>query len=218
MTSKNHIYFVPGLAASPKIFEFLDLSGSNAEITYLDWLIPTSKKESIQSYAKRMCDRIKHPNPILIGVSFGGVMVQEMSKLIPCKKIFIISSIKTKNEMPKSLVITKKTRMYRLFPTRLLRKIDRLEKIKWGRRIQNRIKLYKKYLSMTDETYIPWAIYQVLHWNQTKPLQNIIHIHGDRDEVFPIKYIHSCEVVKGGTHVMIINKAKTIGQLIQSHL
>jgi len=218
MSDKPHIYFVPGLAASTDIFEYLDFTNISADITYLDWLIPTSKKEALSAYAQRMCDRIKHPNPILIGVSFGGVMVQEMSKLINPKKVIIISSIKSKSEMPKKLLFIEKTKMYRLFPTKLVRNIDRLENVKLGPKLRNRVSLYKKYLSMRDETYLPWAIYNVLHWNQTAPQKNLIHIHGDRDEVFPIKYIKSCEVVPGGTHVMILNKAKTIGQLIQSHL
>ena len=92
MSSKIHIYFVPGLGANTKIFEFITLP-ENFELHFLDWKIPLTQNESIKSYAERMCNEIKHENPILIGVSFGGVMVQEMSKIINTKKVFIISLV-----------------------------------------------------------------------------------------------------------------------------
>jgi hypothetical protein len=41
-----------------------------------------------------------------------------------------------------------------------------------------------------------------------KSIPNIIHIHGDNDKVFPYHHIKGCITVKGGTHIMIINKYK----------
>jgi hypothetical protein len=78
---KLHLYFVPGLAASTAIFEHIKLPKDKFEIHLLPWLVPISKEESIQSYAQRMCENIKEKNHVLIGVSFGGIMVQEMSKI-----------------------------------------------------------------------------------------------------------------------------------------
>jgi hypothetical protein len=79
--SKKHLYFVPGLAANSKIFEHIQVDATKYECHFLEWKIPVSKDESIEAYAQRMCAAITHESPILIGVSFGGVMVQEMSFL-----------------------------------------------------------------------------------------------------------------------------------------
>ena len=84
----THIYCMPGMAASPKIFEYLKLP-KNFEIHLLSW-IPPLKDEPLTNYAKRMCQRVVHKNPILLGVSFGGILVQEMAKHIFVKKIIII--------------------------------------------------------------------------------------------------------------------------------
>ncbi|WP_346222355.1 hypothetical protein [Nonlabens xylanidelens] len=46
----------------------------------------------------------------------------------------------------------------------------------------------------------------ILNWEQEEPLLNSIHIHGDEDPIFPIKYIKDCIIVPGGTHIMIINR------------
>lgn len=58
------------------------------------------------------------------------------------------------------------------------------------------------------QSYLDWAIETIIMWDRTTVDTNVIHIHGDADEVFPIKYIQDCTVLKGGTHIMILNKFK----------
>ena len=58
----------------------------------------------------------------------------------------------------------------------------------------------------------------VLNWKRENADLEIVHIHGNKDEIFPIKYIKNCIIVDQGTHVMILNKAKTISQLIQQNI
>jgi esterase/lipase len=48
----------------------------------------------LDDYAKRIAKKIKRENPVLIGVSFGGILVQEMAKHINTRKVIIISSVK----------------------------------------------------------------------------------------------------------------------------
>lgn len=213
--SKIHVYFVPGLAASSKIFEYISLPKEKFEIHYLEWIHPKSVNESIEEYAQRMCEHIKEENPVLIGVSFGGVMVQEMSKLINCSKVIIVSSIKSKQELPKRLRLAQVTKAYKLFPTNIVANIEKYEKYFFGKYLKKRAELYKTYLSVRQADYLQWAIYNVLHWQQDEPLKGITHIHGKQDEVFPIKHIQNAIEVEQGTHIMILNKAKTISNYIE---
>lgn len=212
---KTHIYFVPGLAANTKIFEYLSLSEKHFELHFLSWILPTSIDETISSYAQRMCNNIQHENPILVGVSFGGIMVQEMSKLINCKKVIIISSVKTNKELPKRLKIAQVTKLYKLFPSKIIANIESYEHYFFNDYLKKRAQLYKVYLSIRDINYLQWAIYNVLHWQQTEPLKNIVHIHGNNDEVFPTKHIKQYIEVENGTHIMILNKAKTISKILE---
>jgi predicted esterase YcpF (UPF0227 family) len=76
---------VPGLAAGKKIFEYISLPNHLYDVRVLEWISP-NKKESIKQYAKRMAALIIEKNIILIGVSFGGVMAQEMSFFLKIKK------------------------------------------------------------------------------------------------------------------------------------
>jgi pimeloyl-ACP methyl ester carboxylesterase len=174
----------------------------------LDWFLPQNK-ETLQQYAFRMTKQIKHENPVLIGVSFGGILVQEMSTLIPTRKTIIISSVKSNKEFPARMLLAKKTMAYKLIPTSLLANIETLVRYAFGEHIvAKRIKLYEKYLSLREKSYLDWSIENVILWSRSKPDENVVHIHGDKDGVFPIDKIKKCIIIKDGTHIMIINKFK----------
>jgi pimeloyl-ACP methyl ester carboxylesterase len=206
---------MPGLAASSAIFERIKLPEDQFDMFYLEWEIPL-KKESLIAYAKRMTLKIKHDNPVVIGVSFGGILVQEMARLIPVRKIIIISSVKSTIEFPRRMIVAKKTKAYALLPIRLLQNIEILAKLPVGKKINQRLQLYEKFLSVRDERYLYWAIKQIISWDRTSPDQEVIHLHGTLDNVFPIKYITNCIVVPGGTHIMILNKYKWLNANLPS--
>lgn len=213
-TQKTHIYCMPGLAASSQIFEYLKLPEDRFEVHFLDWLLPTSVNEPLEDYAKRMAELVTEKDPILIGVSFGGIVVQEMSKFLSIKQIILISSIKSNKELPNRLKLIKTTQLYKLFPSKSVSNIEAYSMYAFGDFAKKRVELYKKYLSVRDDTYLDWAVKNVLNWKQEKALENIIHIQGTEDHVFPIKHIKNCIPVEKGTHAMIIFKAKSIHNII----
>ena len=77
-----------------------------------------------------------------------------------------------------------------------------------------------KYLSVRDENYLKWAIREILNWKQKKPLEGVIHLHGDKDITFPISLIKNCITIQGGTHALILTKHrwlnKNLTQIIES--
>ncbi|WP_035631293.1 alpha/beta hydrolase [Flavobacterium sp. CF136] len=213
--SKIPVYFMPGLAASSSIFERIDLDESIFEMCLLEWEIPLDK-ESLSDYALRMTKNIKHQNPVLIGVSFGGILVQEMARHINARKVIIISSVRSNLEFPRRMKIGKSTKAYKLIPMQILLNVEKLAKFSFGEKINKRIQLYEKFLSVRDLRYLQWAVESVILWDRNEIDEKVIHIHGDKDDVFPIKYINSCIVVKGGTHIMILNKYKWLNENLPS--
>lgn len=202
-----HVYLMPGMAANPSIFENIMFPKDMFQIHWLEWKIPL-KGESLANYAKRMIADIMHDDIVLLGVSFGGILVQEMSKHMRLRKLFVVSSVKSHHELPKRLKILKYTKAYKILPTQLVSNIDLLAKYAFGETIKKRVELYKKYLSVNDKGYLDWAIKQVVCWDQEHPNKDAIYIHGDKDIVFPNSCQGNCIVIKGGTHIMIINKYK----------
>jgi hypothetical protein len=58
----------------------------------------------------------------------------------------------------------------------------------------------------------------VVNWKNNWQPDDLVHIHGDKDKIFPIKKISSAHIVKEGTHMMIYNRAKEIGNYIEKEL
>ena len=199
-----HVYLMPGMAASPKIFEFLEFP-EPIEVHWLSW-IPPQSEETLTAYAQRMIERIKHPNPILIGVSFGGVLVQEIAQLIPTTKVIIISSVKSREELPLSIRMAQKTNMHRLLPLQWVENIEALALFTFGKAIKKRLSMYRRYLSERDVDYLRWSIHAIVHWQSPASVPNLLHIHGTEDAVFPIKGIQEPVIKIAGEHAMIITK------------
>lgn len=207
MINKIPVYFMPGLAANPSIFQKIVLSEDCFEVVFLEWEIPL-EKENLADYAKRIAQKIKHPNPVLIGVSFGGILVQEMANFVTARKVIVISSVKSNLEFPRRMKIAKSTKVYKLIPVSWVSNIESLVGLFFGTKMKQRLKVYGKFLSVKDKRYLHWALEQVILWDRKTVDEKVIHIHGDKDTVFPIKNIRNCILLKGGTHIMIVNKYK----------
>ena len=206
---KIPVYFVPGLAAGKEIFRNISLPESKYKINVLEWLIP-KKEETLVDYAKRMASFISEPDAVLIGVSFGGVVAQEMSLFLNLKKLIIISSIKTKYEMPQRFKLAARTFAYKLVPTSLFLSGSDLTRFAIGPKTKKRLKLYQEYLHVRDKQYLDWAIEHMITWRRKEAVPGVIHLHGDSDLIFPIKNIENCISIKGGTHIMLLNKGKEL--------
>lgn len=202
---------MPGLAASPSIFERIELPKDTFEMHLLEWFLP-NKNETLQSYAKRMAEKVKHENAVLVGVSFGGVLVQEMAQFLNLKKLIIVSSVKCNAELPRRLKFAKTTKAYKLLPTGLMQDVELLTKFAFGDVLKKKLKLYEQYLHRREKDYLDWAIEQMVCWERVEVDSKVIHIQGDADEVFPVKNIKNFINVKGGTHLMILNRYKWFNQ------
>jgi pimeloyl-ACP methyl ester carboxylesterase len=127
MTTEYDIYLMPGLGLNHHIFDQLSFRSGN--VYYLNWLEP-QVDESLSSYTRRLSQMInKGRNPlVLIGHSFGGVLVQELHRLIQADKLVLISTIHSPQELPFQLRLLKYTRLHRLIRTDVLKCSVRL----WG--------------------------------------------------------------------------------------
>ncbi|HLV91583.1 MAG TPA: hypothetical protein VKX34_00560 [Aequorivita sp.] len=204
------VYFIPGMAAGPEIFKNIRLP-KEYRVEVLEWLIP-EKDESLKAYAKRMADRVKKPNSVLIGVSFGGVVAQEMKQFLKLRKLIIISSVKTRSELPRRMRVAGFTKAYKLIPTSVVLSAEDLTKFSVGPKSKKRLRLYQEYLNVRNKQYLDWALKRMVTWDRVSKVSGVIHIQGDEDKVFPLKYIQECDVIKGGTHIMILNRASEISR------
>src|SRR5579863_8545823 len=111
----EEIFCISGLGADERVFHKLEIQ--NAKLHYVRWFDP-SDNESIEEYAGRMSRNVSTSNPILMGVSFGGMMAVEISKHISVKKMILISSVKLSRELPQWMKLSGRLRLNKLAPSR----------------------------------------------------------------------------------------------------
>lgn len=143
----EHIYCISGLGADERVFSKFKFP--QYEIHYIKWITP-EKNESIESYAKRIIHQIHHDEPILIGLSFGGIMCVEIARHIKIALIIIISSIKLNNEMPLWMQLAGRLKLNRLMPMRSFKLIEPLENFNLGVKTKEE----KRWLMNTGKMWI----------------------------------------------------------------
>lgn len=211
----KHIYCIPGFAADEKLFSNFKCPGY--EIHFVKWITP-EKDDSIEFYATKLIMQIHHDKPILIGVSFGGIMCIEISHQIKTELIIIISSIKSFFEIPLSLRLSGKLKLNKLFPMYSYRTIRPIADYKLGITTKQEKELVNFYRDNLDIQYSNWGINALVNWKNKKIPENLYHIHGTKDRIFPIKNIKPDFTIKDGGHLMILNKSEEVNNCISSIL
>ena len=80
------------------------------------------------------------------------------------------------------------------------------------------LRLVNSYRKKLDAVYFSSAVHQVLNWKNNWYPENIIHIHGEKDKIFPVRKLKPTHVIKDGSHIMILNKADELSSFINSVL
>lgn len=209
----QNIYCVSGLGADERVFQKLKFEGYQP--IHICWVEP-EKGESIGEYARRLTSQIKSERPILIGLSFGGIVAMEMAKQIDTEKVILISSTKNEREIPFYFRLFRRLPVYRLLPARLILWFARLL-ASWFFSLEtvDERKLFRAILFDTNARFMKWAIHQVVTWKNELIPQNVYHIHGEGDRIFPYRFVHEDFSVEHGGHFMIMNRAERISNLIQ---
>lgn len=210
------IYLLPGVGANDKIFQNLDLTG--CDIVHIKW--PKHKKgERIESYVKKLLPQIKKDTqPVLIGMSFGGIVAVELAKLIHPHRTILISSIKNYHERPLKLLFLNSIKFHRLVSGKWVIKFRFWLQLLLGKLSKPDFALIEEMISEADIEFNEWAVDQVIHWKNEEVPDNILHIHGTRDSIFPDYYVKDAVLIEGGTHFMIVNRAKEISKIIRKEL
>ncbi len=211
----EHLYCISGFGADERVFANLDFSNYN--VHFIPWLIP-DRKESIAAYAQRMSQSIKHENPVLLGLSFGGMMCIEIAKIIKTKKVILISSVKSFREMPRWMWLTGKSHLHKMLPLRSFRLFEPIQNYNLGITNKTELDLVKEYRKNIGQQYTDWAANEIVNWKNDWQPKNLVHIHGTNDHMFPIKKIKADYIIQGGGHFMVMNKAAKINEVLKDIL
>lgn len=210
------VYFISGLGADERAFSKLELPGINPH--HIAWKIP-AHNETIEAYATRLRQEITEPDPILVGLSFGGIMAIEIAKQLPCKKIILLSSIKHRNEKPMLFNLSAAAGLHKLLPMASFSKPNGLLYYFFGVHQNKKAQeLIDQLMTYMHPAYLQWAVHQIVNWqNETVP-QNLVHIHGTADKVFPAEKIKADYLIENGSHFMVWTRAREISAILTKEL
>ncbi|GEO03104.1 hypothetical protein AAE02nite_07680 [Adhaeribacter aerolatus] len=212
-----HVVMIPGLGVDERIFQNLAI-GKQFTRTIIRW-IPPEPNENLAHYASRLANQLPQKNNlILIGISFGGIIAVELAKHLNPVQTIIISSVKTRQELPWYYRLAGGLRLPYLIPLGLGKAMPRLQAYIFGAKTREEATLLHQIIRELDIPYVKWALYQISTWSKKTKIPGLLHVHGTHDKLFPVKYIRHYTPIAGGEHLMVISQGQQVSQLINQEV
>ncbi len=215
---KSHIkaYFVSGLGGDRRLFASIELP-EYVEPVYLDW-IPALKQESLKEYAYRLGAAIPNQEPcILVGLSMGGMIVTELANIKNCQKLILISSTPTSNGLPFWYRWAGGIKAEKWVPLSFIKAGSLLKRF-FSTESGNEKELLRDMIRNTKAEHLRWSMSAIIHWKQSEFPQSIVHIHGSKDRIIPIRLLRPTHVIPGAGHLMILQQSERINEILEAEL
>ena len=211
--TKMIVYYIPGQGADHRLFNNIDL-GENYEVRFVKYEIP-NRGERMKAYARRLATQIDTSQSfVLVGTSLGGMLATEMNDFLKPEKTIIISSAKSRKELPHRYRFQRVVPLHKLVPKGMM---------KWGAKVMQPIvepdrnkekETFKSMLEDKDKRFMKHSVNMIINWKRERYNEKIIHIHGDKDNTLPIKKVKYDYLIKDGSHMMTLTRGKDLSQLL----
>ncbi|TAH05265.1 MAG: alpha/beta hydrolase [Sphingobacteriales bacterium] len=209
---KINVYFISGLGADKRVFKYIQLpDGYNA--VYLDWIKPQSN-ETLAAYAQRMAAGINTTQPfVMLGLSMGGMIAAEIARLYPPQQLILISSVPHHNHLPYYFKWAGKLRLQKIVPLSFIKSAAKTKRLFTNEKNEDK-QLMRQLIDETDNYFLRWAMSAIVSWRSPALPEGYIHIHGDRDEILPHRFVKPTHTIKKGSHLMILTRARAINEIL----
>ena len=208
------LYIISGLGADEKVLEKLSFN-PNIQPVYISWLIP-EKDEEFHHYIGRMAGCIDDTEDFyLMGYSFGGIIVQEIHKIKPAKKVVILGSIRSDKEKSRLIKLGEVTHLTKYLPVRLFNENSAAFYTFFRKLFDPKNPALLQYFRVRDPYYLKWSVDKISAW-RFDAVDDVIQIMGDRDIVFPLKNSRPDYVIKNATHLFPATKAKQVSDILKT--
>ncbi len=205
------VYLLPGVACDRRLFEKFELPGH--DLFPLDWP-RIEPNHSLADIARTLSERIDRSKPhVLLGVSMGGMVAQELALLTDPRKVILVSSITGPQEWPALLRNSRRFRLHNLITNFTMHATWPIRQW-WNKGDPEIAKILFDMAVKQTAQQIRVSAGAILRWKGSQWKGPIVRIHGDRDTLLPLRFPVD-HVVKGGSHVMMITRPKEIARIVQ---
>lgn len=208
------IFLLPGLGLDERLYSTQKVEFPGISVP--PWLRPRWG-ESLPKYAERMAAAVNPGGPCYVGgMSFGGMVALEMSRHLDCRGCFLISSLRSAQELPGWAKFLSPWAW--VLPPRsdlLLAAAGATALWTIGRAFPPRWQQFCLHLSRIRAPLMPWALRAVVSWKPSKVSCPVFQIHGDRDPIFPHGSPHPGVVIPRGGHFLPLSHPFAISDLLR---
>ncbi|GGK82605.1 alpha/beta fold hydrolase [Rufibacter glacialis] len=211
------LYLLSGLCADERLFKFLRLHHPSPLV--IQWVTP-DRQDTMASYAQKLRQQIvpgQEP-PILIGLSFGGMVIQEMAKQMPVKRLILLSSLTNTQELPWHYQWAGAVHMQKWLPLGWFKSWVGPASWVFGAKSKEERQILASILQETDTPFLRWSLTQILHWRHKASPEKTVAIHGTQDKVLPVPDFPNLHLLPGGEHLMVMSRAQEVSDLINRYL
>ena len=199
------------------MFQQLSLP-QNWRLHFVQWLAH-SPKETLASYCQRLSVNIDvNEEFVLVGLSFGGIIAVELSRIVKPKLTILISSIATKHELPAIYKFAAITKLDRLIPASLFKTPNAFLYRFFGTNVPEEKRLIRQSIRATPARFLKWAIHQIINWKNEQRPGNLVHIHGTKDHLLPVANTRADIILTGGGHLMVYDRADEISRILRERI
>lgn len=211
----SKIFFISGLGANELAFSKIGDVG--LEKIMIKW-IPCVKNENIGAYALRFIDKYKIVNTdIVVGLSFGGLLAQEISKIVRQQNVILVSSFRDKNDLRLLYRQALNARLHKLFLPVRMPLVDGVIANILNSGTSDSTSVLKGMLKASDYSLMKWSLQQIANTrgllNKDAVLYNII---GSHDRIVKLWKNDTTFLIEGGSHFMVYDRAKEVTKIIRA--
>ncbi len=210
---KRKTLLLPGMKPGRDIFR--NLTPLLHDSAIVDWIAP-GDAASISDYARKLADELDLDHPCdVLGVSFGGIVAQELAPLIGAEHCFVVSSICSPQEL------TSMNRFFGRLPAtasdRLMQTAGQIAQRWPGKRFAATVRARR--FAGEDGPWYRWASAAALKWNP-RPIPesvSVVRIHGDQDNTFPLGHRLADHVIEDANHLLAVSHAERLAEILAAY-
>ncbi len=206
------VYLLPGVGCDRRMYDRIDLPQQYA-VVRLEWPVFTGT-DTLARIAARMRPQVNADEPhILVGVSMGGMVAQELAALTNPQKVVLISSWTGPQEWTPFVRMSAQLGLHGLIRDWTMRAAWPIKEYLAPRGNDVDQLLWDMACKQTAKQ-LRHGTGAILRWKGSPWKGHVVRIHGDRDVVTPLRFPVD-HLLPGATHVLVMTHAPEVSRLLQ---